>query len=321
MGWPFLPRTGLGGLPPGFASPANGLHMTDTQRHSCGCGCRTPERRPRSPVRDHRPGGAPARAGGDRTERARGRRPSSVRIMWRRWRRRCRFSTTRTRWRTFARRTPPTHRRRDARCGGGPPAAAVTDEHRYYELVLTPPARRALSHRLPEPVAAAVIDFLNQDAAPRSAEGREASSRRVGRGVVGRNGTCRVLYRVRRGRTRGRRPQGRPPAERLPIQLNEAPPRRLLLSLLRTSPRMSTGWREPSGGRRRLVHGPLRAPPRVPSSSRTPDPGAGRLLCPEQNATRQQRQPVLECCGPHRRGAAVAVRRRRTPAQEAAWPT
>ena len=29
-----------------------------------------------------------------------------------------------------------------------------------YELVLTPPARRALSERLPEAVAAAVIDFL-----------------------------------------------------------------------------------------------------------------------------------------------------------------
>lgn len=29
-----------------------------------------------------------------------------------------------------------------------------------YELVLTPPARRALAERPPEPVAAAVIDFL-----------------------------------------------------------------------------------------------------------------------------------------------------------------
>ena len=36
---------------------------------------------------------------------------------------------------------------------------AVTDEEPY-ELVVTPPARRALTDQLPEPVAAAVIDFL-----------------------------------------------------------------------------------------------------------------------------------------------------------------
>jgi mRNA-degrading endonuclease RelE of RelBE toxin-antitoxin system len=34
----------------------------------------------------------------------------------------------------------------------------VTDP--VYELVVTPPARRAIEQRLPEPVAAAVVDFL-----------------------------------------------------------------------------------------------------------------------------------------------------------------
>jgi hypothetical protein len=32
--------------------------------------------------------------------------------------------------------------------------------HDDYELVLTPPARRALTEKLPEPVAAAVIEFI-----------------------------------------------------------------------------------------------------------------------------------------------------------------
>lgn len=32
-----------------------------------------------------------------------------------------------------------------------------------YELVVTPPARRALAERLPEPSAAAAIDFLTGD--------------------------------------------------------------------------------------------------------------------------------------------------------------
>jgi hypothetical protein len=35
-----------------------------------------------------------------------------------------------------------------------------------YELVLTPPARRALTNRLPELVAAAVIDFLTTALGP-----------------------------------------------------------------------------------------------------------------------------------------------------------
>jgi mRNA interferase RelE/StbE len=66
-----------------------------------------------------------------------------------------------------------------------------------YELVLTAPARRALTGKLPEPVAAAVIEFLT------TALIRQPY--RVGKplrddlaGVwSARRGTYRVLYRVR----------------------------------------------------------------------------------------------------------------------------
>jgi len=66
-----------------------------------------------------------------------------------------------------------------------------------YELVLTPPARRALSEGLPEAVVGAVFDFLT------TALVRQP--RRVGRPLRGdlagiwsaRRGTYRVLYRVR----------------------------------------------------------------------------------------------------------------------------
>lgn len=70
-------------------------------------------------------------------------------------------------------------------------------EEDEYELVLTPPARRALTERLPEAVAAAVINFLT------TALVREP--RRVGKPLRGdlagvwaaRRGSYRVLYRVR----------------------------------------------------------------------------------------------------------------------------
>ena len=66
-----------------------------------------------------------------------------------------------------------------------------------YELVLTAPARRALTDRLPEGVAAAVLDFLTTALV--------AQPHRVGRPLRGqlegiwsaRRGTYRVLYRVR----------------------------------------------------------------------------------------------------------------------------
>jgi mRNA interferase RelE/StbE len=65
-----------------------------------------------------------------------------------------------------------------------------------YELVLTPPARRALTGKLPEPVAAAVIEFLTTSLV------REPY--RVGKPLrddlagiwAARRGTYRVLYRI-----------------------------------------------------------------------------------------------------------------------------
>lgn len=71
-------------------------------------------------------------------------------------------------------------------------------EEGEYELVLTPPARRALTDRLPEAVAGAVIEFLST-ALP-------AAPLRVGTPLRGdlagiwsaRRGTYRVLYRISR---------------------------------------------------------------------------------------------------------------------------
>jgi mRNA-degrading endonuclease RelE of RelBE toxin-antitoxin system len=65
-----------------------------------------------------------------------------------------------------------------------------------FQLVVTPPARRAIEQHLPEPVAAAVIDFL--------ATALLDHPRRVGKPLRGdlaglwwaRRGTYRVLYRV-----------------------------------------------------------------------------------------------------------------------------
>lgn len=65
-----------------------------------------------------------------------------------------------------------------------------------YELVLTAPARRALTDRLPEAVATAVIDFLTSALVQHP--------RRVGKPLRGdlagiwsaRRGTYRVLYRL-----------------------------------------------------------------------------------------------------------------------------
>ena len=72
----------------------------------------------------------------------------------------------------------------------------MTDDEEY-ELVLTAPARRALTDRLPEAVAAAVIDFVTSALVQQP--------RRVGNPLRGelagiwsaRRGTYRMLYRVR----------------------------------------------------------------------------------------------------------------------------
>lgn len=66
-----------------------------------------------------------------------------------------------------------------------------------YQLVVTPPAGRALADHLPEAVAAAVIDFLTTALI--------TNPRRVGKPLGGelagvwsaRRGTYRVLYRLR----------------------------------------------------------------------------------------------------------------------------
>lgn len=65
-----------------------------------------------------------------------------------------------------------------------------------YELVVTPPAARALTERLPEPVATAVIEFLTTTLIHQP--------HRVGKPLRGelagiwsaRRGTYRVLYRI-----------------------------------------------------------------------------------------------------------------------------
>lgn len=67
---------------------------------------------------------------------------------------------------------------------------------REYELIVTPPAARALAERLPEAVAGAVIEFLTTTL-PRAPH-------RVGKPLRGelsgiwsaRRGTYRVLYRI-----------------------------------------------------------------------------------------------------------------------------
>lgn len=65
-----------------------------------------------------------------------------------------------------------------------------------YELVLTPPARRAITDRLPEPVAAAVIDFLTTAliVQPRTV-GKPLRHDLAGIWSA-RRGTYRILYRV-----------------------------------------------------------------------------------------------------------------------------
>jgi mRNA-degrading endonuclease RelE of RelBE toxin-antitoxin system len=68
---------------------------------------------------------------------------------------------------------------------------------RSYEIVLTPPARRAIAEGLPEAVAAAVIDFLTTALLD--------NPKRVGKPLrddldgiwSARRGTYRVLYRIR----------------------------------------------------------------------------------------------------------------------------
>jgi mRNA-degrading endonuclease RelE of RelBE toxin-antitoxin system len=66
-----------------------------------------------------------------------------------------------------------------------------------YELILTPPAQRAIQSKLPEAVAGAVVDFITTTLLQQP--------RRVGKPLredlagiwAARRGTYRVLYRIR----------------------------------------------------------------------------------------------------------------------------
>lgn len=72
----------------------------------------------------------------------------------------------------------------------------MTPAEEPYELILTPPAVRALQTKLPEPVAAAVIEFLTGSLIQNPG--------RVGKPLRGdlagvhsaRRGTYRILYRI-----------------------------------------------------------------------------------------------------------------------------
>ncbi len=69
-------------------------------------------------------------------------------------------------------------------------------EEAAYELVVTPPARRALAQELPEPVAAAAIEFLTTSLLERPrVVGKPLRGQLVGIWSAGR-GTYRILYRV-----------------------------------------------------------------------------------------------------------------------------
>lgn len=66
-----------------------------------------------------------------------------------------------------------------------------------YELVLTPPARRALTGKLPEPVAVAVIEFLTTALIRQPYRSGKPLRDDLAGVWSARRGTYRVLYRVR----------------------------------------------------------------------------------------------------------------------------
>jgi len=69
-----------------------------------------------------------------------------------------------------------------------------------YELVLTPPARRALTGKLPEPVAAAVIEFLTTSLIQQPYRAGKPLRDDLAGLWSARRGTYRVLYRIREDR-------------------------------------------------------------------------------------------------------------------------
>jgi mRNA interferase RelE/StbE len=66
-----------------------------------------------------------------------------------------------------------------------------------YELVLTPPAQRALTGKLPEPVAAAVIEFLTTTLIRQPTRVGKPLRDDLAGVWSARRGTYRVLYRIR----------------------------------------------------------------------------------------------------------------------------
>jgi mRNA interferase RelE/StbE len=66
-----------------------------------------------------------------------------------------------------------------------------------YELVLTPPARRALTGKLPEPVTAAVIEFLTTTLIRQPHRMGKPLREDLAGVWSARRGTYRVLYRIR----------------------------------------------------------------------------------------------------------------------------
>ncbi len=66
-----------------------------------------------------------------------------------------------------------------------------------YELVLTPPARQAVTGKLPEPVAAAVIEFLTTALIYQPYRVGKPLRNDLAGVWSARRGTYRILYRIR----------------------------------------------------------------------------------------------------------------------------
>jgi len=72
----------------------------------------------------------------------------------------------------------------------------VTEDSERYDIVVAPAAARALSERLPEAVAAAVIDFITGPLLDNPQRlGRELRGELAGL-YSARRGTFRILYRI-----------------------------------------------------------------------------------------------------------------------------
>jgi mRNA interferase RelE/StbE len=72
----------------------------------------------------------------------------------------------------------------------------VSEAHDY-ELVVTPPAARAIAEQLPEAVAAAVIEFLTGSLLREPRRVGKPLRRELAGVWSARRGTYRVLYRIR----------------------------------------------------------------------------------------------------------------------------